>query len=99
MRPALIPLVKARALIADPAKWGQGPRSEGYGRSLSTFCAAEAVEEFAPQLAIRKAAYRLLERYAGFPTEANTLVQWNDAPERTHAEVLAVFDKAIEAAS
>lgn len=27
------------------------------------------------------------------------LPDWNDAPERTHAEVLAAFDKAIAAAS
>ncbi len=25
----------------------------------------------------------------------NSIVQWNDAPERTHADVLATFDMAI----
>lgn len=99
MRPALIPLVKARALIADPAKWGKGPRGGGYERGPCTFCAAEAIEESSPNLAARNEAYRTLEKSIGVPTLALTLVEWNDARERTHAEVLAAFDKAIEAAA
>lgn len=99
MRPELIPLVKARALIADPAKWGKGRRR--HDRPLDTCCAAEAIEEVEPPSPRRRAAYCALEQAAGIvrPPMGSVIVDWNDAPERTHAEVLAAFDKAIASAS
>ena len=29
----------------------------------------------------------------------NSIIRWNDSPDRTHAEVLAAFDRAIELCS
>lgn len=99
MRPCLPLLMRARDKIADPAKWGKGGRCDG--RGMDTFCAAEAIEEaYAPGwLLHRSEAFRKLHQAAGLPQSSGSLVDWNDAPERTHAEVLAAFDKAIEASS
>lgn len=98
MRPALIPLVKARALIADPAKWGQGMRCTR--PSFETCCAAEALDAASEVSPARREAYRLLHQAVGLNHNVwGVLIDWNDAPERTHADVLGAFDKAIEAAS
>lgn len=103
MRPELTVLIKARAKIADPANWGKGHRGNSeYGhRPLSSCCAAEAIEDVEMAGKTRRAAYRALERAAGLelPPLGSAIVEWNDAPERTHADVLAAFDKAIAEAS
>lgn len=106
MRPELPVLIKARALIADPAKWGKGMRGGGELRPLGTCCAAEAIEDVAGNpkdswrptrrdIELRKAAYESLSRSFG----GGSIIDWNDAPERIHADILAAFDKAIASAS
>jgi hypothetical protein len=97
MRPELPVLIKARALIADPAKWGQGSRV--LDRPIATCCASEAIEEAADVRARRVAALDAFRSSAGLSDDAASISDWNDAPERTHAEVLAAFDKAIASAS
>jgi hypothetical protein len=97
MRPALIPLVKARALIADPANWGQGGRASR--SNFDSFDVAEALEECGTtNFSARKEAIAFFHKAAGVRPLWGKLIEWNDAPQRTHAEVLAAFDKAIEAA-
>jgi hypothetical protein len=93
-------LQKARAKIDRPEKWGKGVRGGVDGRRpLHTCCAAEALEDTTPtDIPIRGSAFEALRKAAGIAKD-QTLVGWNDAPERTHAEVLAAFDKAIELAS
>jgi hypothetical protein len=101
MRPELPVLIKARAKIADPAKWGKGKRY--FDRPVETCCAAEAIEEIATLstrwFARRRAAFDAFRKAADIPDSWGALTDWNDAPERTHAEVLAAFDKAIASAS
>lgn len=96
MRPELPVLIKARAKITEPARWGKGSR--GYSRSRDSCCAAEAIEDVTlitrPELALRVRAYDALRD----AIHCRDLTSWNDAPERTHAEVLAAFDRAIEVA-
>lgn len=83
-------LKAARAKIARPENWGKGRRGED--RSMLSCCAAEAIEEVDIMPSIeRRLAYRAVINAAG----AEGLVSWNDAPERTHAEVLAAFNLAI----
>lgn len=97
MKPELPILIKARAKIADPANWGKGFRTVcGGHRTLETCCASEAIDAVAATSKIRSAAFRALAAAAQCDT---TIPLWNDAPERTHAEVLAAFDKAIASAS
>ena len=88
-------LKAARAKIADPKNWGKGPRPQmnGWpGRGLRTCCAAEAIEEIGARSNL--AAYRALKNAAGLEFN-DRIIDWNDAPERTHAEVIAAFNLAI----
>ena len=93
MMDALDILKAGRAKITNPKDWGKGPRPERL--RFESCCAAEAIEELDHSfdreysraiLALRNAAG--LDNNFGIP-------KWNDAPERTHAEVLAAFDLAI----
>lgn len=85
-------LKAARAKIADPKDWGKGLR--GYDRSCETSCAAEAISSFGDGYyhGDSTQAFLALISAAGKPYH---IQDWNDAPERTHAEVIAAFDRAI----
>lgn len=93
---ALDILKSARAKITSPEDWGKGRRR--IDRPMETCCAAEAVEDSDPDAIDgwkeRRRAFRALNNAADVGG-ASELVAWNDAPERTHAEVLAAFDLAI----
>jgi hypothetical protein len=101
MRPELPVLIRARQRIAEPKNWGKGRR--GYDRPVETCCASEAIEESwgAQKWSLRSAAFRRLYAAASldYADKRQNIPDWNDAPERTHTEVLAAFDRAIEAAS
>jgi hypothetical protein len=88
---ALNILKSARAKIANPEDWGKGRR--GLDRPRETYCAAEAIETTSHS-AERMRAYRALSCAAGTDIDLN-ITEWNDAPERTHAEVIAAFNLAI----
>jgi hypothetical protein len=93
MKPSEV-LRKAKALIDSPEKWWESSK-----RCLDyQYCALRAI--------IRVLAYG----YAGVVqifARANNIrpssdgsfewpvANWNDAPERTHADVMAAFDRAI----
>jgi hypothetical protein len=88
-------LKNARAKIATPDKWGKGLRRQD--RPMATCCAAEAIEEsvaaFGPEMRV---AMRALHNAAGLDYDRDyRITNWNDEPERTHAEVLAAYDLAI----
>lgn len=88
-------LITARALIASPENWCQGKlfaRKDGttclFSDNADCFCALGAcIRAGAPDAAL---AACLPACWHG------RLTKFNDYPGRTHAEVLAVFDKAIE---
>lgn len=82
-------LREARRRIEEPEKWGKG-----FGR-YPKICMLDAIRETEPDINIRGKAYRLLDKAIGI---CGDFTAWNDAPERTHAEVLRAFDKAIELA-
>lgn len=103
MRPIDI-LCAARARIADPARWTQGACArddEGEACvSVSTharsWCAVGAIS-YEGELAYARMglegssiALQMLRTLIG-----DDVMNWNDAPERTHAEVIAAFDQAI----
>ncbi len=110
MTPAEI-LQAARDLLSDPKRWTQGifARREN-GSTCSTFapeafsfCSRGALIKVRPDDAVFQSyaeAYAFLEKcvpevYVG----TEPVAHWNDHPDTTHAEVLAVFDKAIALAS
>lgn len=89
-------ILKAAATrISDPKAWGKGSRP--YDRAMSTCCIAEAIEESDPlnNYSQRRLAFRAVYNAAGLDWENGKLItKWNDEPERTHEEVLAVLHLA-----
>jgi hypothetical protein len=96
-------LTVARALISKPENWCQG----GFRKNLykfgvvvgAAFCAGGAMREsnLDPYVFYQHTpAYGFLHEAAGIaPAPDGSLSEWNDAPARTHGEVLAVYDAAI----
>jgi len=93
-------LVAARELIADERNWIK----EDYNRVVDgrqCYCADGAL------LAARRAPlleedfldlpYSLARRALSSASPIGTIIDYNDAPETTHADVLAMFDRAIAA--
>lgn len=87
-------LTAARAKITDPQNWGQGLRRKRI--NFESCCAAEAIEGVAPHSIERKCAYLALANAAGLDL-LGQIWRWNDTLDRTHAEVIAAFDRAIAA--
>ncbi len=87
MNPQLIAdLEAARALIDSPEKWGKGAQVRSGGCNCI-------------YTALRCGMFRAVKcldalGFAG-ATSISDVWKWNDAPERTHAEVLELFDRAI----
>lgn len=79
-------LIAARKIIETPEKWWRGQRKPKPGQRC-IYGAIHAVED----CVARPAVYRRLQKVVG----VERLNEWNDAPGRKHAEVLAAFDKAI----
>lgn len=84
-------LVAARELIELPENWLKGPAKDdqccalaALHQSLSDVAGDEAQTRF-------DAARGLLVTLCG----CRLVSAWNDAPERTHAEVIDLFDRAI----
>lgn len=77
----------ARALIDTPEKWGQKVDGEWTGTCVSNaLLNADKTGDMEPWFA--------LNRVLGLPA-VSYLFRWNDAPGRTHAQVMALFDTAI----
>lgn len=85
-------LLAAKRKISDPEAWGKGRRN--IDRAMNTCCIAEAIEECAPHSRERRRAVLAIYNAAGLEMQWGNLVEWNDAPERTHKEVLAVITLA-----
>ena len=91
----------ARALVDTPEKWWQKNGHNSGALGCTCTCAGLALTD-APTDYERErfAARRFFASTLGLDVGqlATAVFEWNDAPERTHADVLAAFDKAIEAA-
>ena len=104
---------KARTLIAQPENWtkkedarnAQGEAVNIRDVHAVKWCAMGAIRrEIAPTTreTIDIVTVRMMARLRSILRDASGCVhilptEWNDAPERTHAEVLTAFDNAIEA--
>lgn len=92
-------LTEARRILTPPGAWRQG--GSIFGADSDGKCCANAALYVAQggleadRTEARLAARALL--LAVVRTDA--LVTWNDEPDRTQEEVLAVFDRAIGAVS
>ena len=99
-------LIAARAKIEQPECWTQmafaktALRNKAKVDSPRAVCwcilgAICAVTNSKPGL-LDVASYRLIANAIGVPPYSENVVNWNDERARTHAEVLAAFDRAIE---
>jgi hypothetical protein len=86
-------LFAARTLIDTPEKWIKGRFFGGGGYSV-----LGAVYEGARKVGAAKLTYPAIEALGraifGHPVDCS-IEAWNDALERTHADVLAAIDTAI----
>mgnify|MGYP006346210075 CR=1 FL=1 len=92
-------LIKARDHISDPAMWYKGGYSDD-GRTGAEdgfpCCAMGALVWVNPDVGIFcNDAYRPLRD--ALPAEWTSIPYFNDAPATTHADILALFDRAIAA--
>lgn len=92
-------LIAAKALIADPAKWVK----EDGGDQLSCWCAATACKSIAMTYGVHYMKEwgrltRALERQFPAKLAGWSLPEFNDWHDTTHADIMALFDRAIEAA-
>src|SRR5437016_3629604 len=103
-RDALDALANARRLVAEPHQWVKSKnRPEGDERDIAgpdCYCVGFAIWKATWRLDVRNAAYQIFGAAADAPRyhpprhyNIVNLGEWNDAPERTHEQVLAVFDK------
>lgn len=96
-------LTHARKLIADEKSWTKGTLArDAFGQEISAddpkackFCAVGAIERATCDLDAVGQLYavRVLRDTLGLTTN---IPEWNDDDARTHAEVLAGFDAAIQ---
>ena len=94
-------LVKAKELIADPERWCQGRvAKDSLGRptypnsgNATAWCAFGALERLAPTPDVVSSAVDFLGAF----TDGESIGYWND--HHTHAEVMELFDRAIEMAN
>jgi hypothetical protein len=97
-RAVIATLRRARKLISQPERWTRAHFArDARGRGLTPnnadavcFCAVGAIQRASGSLAydtpeIRALGYRL----------GSAIPHWNDHPRRTHAQVLARFDRTI----
>lgn len=97
-------LVRARARIGTPEKWGKGYGSRG-GRDCadsavaSVFPADRRTNDHDETNRLRVAAQDLLREAAGIePGRVGAFHAWHDDPSTTYEQVLSVFAAAISLA-
>lgn len=98
-------LLAARELIATPEKWTCGNYAKtSAGVAVSedddlaiAWCAMGAIRHEAPDREAIMSARHVLERV--LPSRSSTVADWNDAPGRTHAEVIEALTKAAALAA
>lgn len=94
-------LEKARELIATPERWTKGALArDEHGIEVPTccddaycWCMGGAISAVSENGSVYR-SWGVVERIVSMHID-----KFNDAPERTHAEVLEAFDRAIALAS
>lgn len=94
-KPVADVLQKARELLGSPEKWGQGHDVHPKGR-LDLILAIDAVDAFDRHKDAATEALWAAIPFSGGTDRLRTLIAFNDHPTRTHAHILALFDRAID---
>lgn len=94
-------LTLARELIATPDRWTKGAIARNVHGDPVASRSADAVCWCALGAGLHVAGLilRVPDNALPLDTEARTIESYNDLPSTTHADILAVFDRAISAAS
>lgn len=83
-------LIAAKALIDTPEKWGKGT----YEPSPGCYCALGALD--AASEGGRWTPFEVMAALTiALPDSAKDIVAFNDDPNTTHADIMALFDRAI----
>ena len=85
-------LRRARALIDSPEMWGKGDGGLDPKHGFCVITALMAVAHANASIMGAQSAFHRANEIDGY------IGTWNDDDERTHAEVLDAFDKAISLA-
>jgi hypothetical protein len=93
-------LIAARALIDTPEKWTKG----SWLRRDGTMCAEGACRRTGKAASPLRPHDRIIALFAalepGLPAGCDgSIARYNDDPATTHADVMSLFDRAIELAS
>lgn len=94
-------LIAARAKIEAPERWTQGAYAKDVDGQQADPCGKRAICWciYGAVMATTDGDYHKEHSATVLIGEiVNNIARWNDAPTRTHAEVLAAFDRAIAAA-
>lgn len=100
-------LIAAKALIDSPEKWAQGSSAkdaQGFIVALHSpdavsFCSLGAVGKLCSGSGyLDDETYEASRKYLRDACGTRLVTSYNDAPNRTHAEVMQMFDKAIQLA-
>ena len=91
-------LIKARELLADPTHWTkQTNAKDAHGNQVcvrdpkaSCWCSLGALDYAGAEFEDTELVYAALPGWA-----ENSIAEFNDADTTTHADVLALFDRAI----
>ena len=94
-------LIAAKELISTPERWTQNAFARGMDGlqvpldtgAACQWCIAGAMIKVS-NLTERR-IYGLASRVLAGETSCGVVTHYNDAPERTHAEVMELFDRAI----
>lgn len=94
-------LIAAKALIDTPEKWAKGPGVWGSDRHCaqqSLLFKGGAMDAVSKALPLAWKLRQWLRGRWSCLSSAN-IIRFNDDPATTHADIMALFDRAIEAAS
>jgi hypothetical protein len=83
-------LIEARALLSDPARWCKESRYEG-----SAMCTWGAISRISGKWDDPETEGLLSDVAIELNPECWGYIEFNDAPSTTHADVMALFDRAI----
>jgi len=91
-------LIAAKALIDTPEKWGKGPN--GIDPPPCGKCVMNACNAAADRTAVEFELYGVLRDAlldGDWHNQSLPLAAFNDHPDTTHADIMALFDRAIAA--
>ena len=91
-------LIAARAVISDPAMWYQGKWTASGGWDNDEPCCAECAIMRASKTLKVNVPNLYIEMCKYTPTKQHVHI-FNDRKTTTHADILAMFDRAIAAAT